>query len=125
MYKYSAFRINYKSFRSSMSKNFTVIPGSFAVIPGPDRGSHPSVMADLIGHLHRHPRLDRGSHSEQERHHPLPALNYYIALFWINITVCITNLYDTTVAVTDPYATERAYAMRLILVVFINMRPIS
>ena len=27
MYKYSAFRINYKSFRSSMSKNFTVIPG--------------------------------------------------------------------------------------------------
>ena len=32
MYKYSAFRINHKSFRSSMSKNFTVIPGS-------DRGS--------------------------------------------------------------------------------------
>ena len=32
MYKYSAFRINHKSFRSSMSKNFTVIPG-------PDRGS--------------------------------------------------------------------------------------
>ena len=27
MYKYSAFRINHKSFRSSMSKNFTVIPG--------------------------------------------------------------------------------------------------
>ena len=26
MYKYSAFRINHKSFRSSMSKNFTVIP---------------------------------------------------------------------------------------------------
>ena len=52
MYKYSAFRINYKSFRSSMSKNFTVIPGSSTVIPGHDRGS-----------------------SEQERHHPLPALN--------------------------------------------------
>ena len=28
MYKYSAFRITHKSFRSSMSKNFTVIPGS-------------------------------------------------------------------------------------------------
>ena len=28
MYKYSAFRINHKSFRSSISKNFTVIPGS-------------------------------------------------------------------------------------------------
>ena len=27
MYKYSTFRINHKSFRSSMSKNFTVIPG--------------------------------------------------------------------------------------------------
>ena len=48
MYKYSAFRINHKSFRSSMSKNFTVIPGS-----------------------------DRGSHSEQERYHPLPALIYF------------------------------------------------
>ena len=34
MYKYSAFRINHKSFRSSMSKNFPVIPGSFTVIPG-------------------------------------------------------------------------------------------
>ena len=32
MYKYSTFRINHKSFRSSMSKNFPVIPGS-------DRGS--------------------------------------------------------------------------------------
>ena len=51
MYKYSAFRINHKSFRSSMSKNFTVIPGS-----------------------------DRGSHSEQERHHPLPALNVTVML---------------------------------------------
>ena len=40
MYKYSAFRINHKSFRSSMSKNFTVIPGSDqSVIPGSDRGS--------------------------------------------------------------------------------------
>ena len=39
MYKYSAFRINHKSFRSSMSKNFPVIPGPFHVIPGPDRGS--------------------------------------------------------------------------------------
>ena len=27
MYKYSTFRINHKSFRSCMSKNFTVIPG--------------------------------------------------------------------------------------------------
>ena len=32
MYKYSAFKIKRKSFRSSMSKNVTVIPGS-------DRGS--------------------------------------------------------------------------------------
>ena len=28
MYKYSTFKINHKSFRSSMSKNFPVIPGS-------------------------------------------------------------------------------------------------
>ena len=40
MYKYSAFRINHKSFRSSMSKNFTVIPDSdLSVIPGSDQGS--------------------------------------------------------------------------------------
>ena len=40
MYKYSAFRINHKSFRSSMSKNFTVIHGSDpSVIPGSDRGT--------------------------------------------------------------------------------------
>ena len=45
--------------------------------------------------------------------------------FRIIVAVCITNLYDTAVAVADPYATERAYTMRLILVVFINMRPIS
>ena len=32
MYKYSTFKIKRKSFRSSMSKNFPVIPGS-------DRGS--------------------------------------------------------------------------------------
>ena len=42
MYKYSAFRINHKSFRSSMSKNFTVIPGS-------DRGSHSEqTVMDII-----------------------------------------------------------------------------
>ena len=52
MYKYSAFRINHKSFRSSMSKNFTVIPGSDpSVIPGSD----PSVI----------PGSDRGSLCEQ------------------------------------------------------------
>ena len=33
MYKYSTFKIKRKSFRSSMSKNFPVIPGSFTVIP--------------------------------------------------------------------------------------------
>ena len=41
------------------------------------------------------------------------------------IAIIITNLHNATVTVADPYATERAYAMRLILVVFINMRPIS
>ena len=45
MYKYSTFKIKRKSFRSSMSKNFPVIPGPFPVIPGSDRGSH------LTGHL--------------------------------------------------------------------------
>ena len=65
MYKYSAFRINYKSFRSSMSKNFTVIPGSSTVIPG--------SSTVIPGH-------DRGS-SEQERHHPLPALNVTVMLY--------------------------------------------
>ena len=29
MYKYSTFKIKRKSFRSSMSKNFSVIPGSY------------------------------------------------------------------------------------------------
>ena len=52
-------------------------------------------------------------------------LFYLVVLFRIIVAVCITYLYDTTVTVADPYATERAYAMRLILVVFINMRPIS
>ena len=69
MYKYSAFRINYKSFRSSMSKNFTVIPGSSTVIPGltgdltPDRPSPPSSPAptgDLTRSAIRHPRLRPG-----------------------------------------------------------------
>lgn len=29
----------------------------------------------------RHPRLDRGSHSEQERYHPHPALNITVMLY--------------------------------------------
>ena len=63
-----------------------VIPGLTGYLP---------VMADLIGHpssgpdrpsppssdlFPRHPRLDRGS-SEQERHHPLPALNVTVMLY--------------------------------------------
>ena len=39
MYKYSTFKIKRKSFRSSMSKNFTVIPGLLPRHPGSDRGS--------------------------------------------------------------------------------------
>jgi len=48
MYKYSAFRINHKSFRSSMSKNFTVIPGS-------DRGSHTRPAISFPDYFLRQP----------------------------------------------------------------------
>ena len=80
MYKYIAFRINHKSFRSSMSKNFTVIPDLLrlpvkpAMTVGPSHGRPLySVMTDLIGHLLCHPGSDpsvipgsdRGSLCEQ------------------------------------------------------------
>ena len=49
MYKYSTFKIKRKSFRSSMSKNFPVIPGLTGDLTLPRHdGRH--VMADLIGH---------------------------------------------------------------------------
>ena len=63
MYKYSTFKIKRKSFRSSMSKNFTVIPDLLrlpvkpAMTVGPRHGNHFHVMADLIGHLLCHLRL--------------------------------------------------------------------
>ena len=52
-------------------------------------------------------------------------LFYLVVLFRIIVAVCITNLYDTTVTVADPYATERAYAMPFKLVIFINVSPIA
>ena len=64
MYKYSTFKIKRKSFRSSMSKNFPVIPDPLR-LPVKPAMTVGLVMADLIGHLLCHPRLDRGSLCEQ------------------------------------------------------------
>ena len=47
MYKYSAFRINHKSFRSSMSKNYTVIPGLLSRHPRSSSTSSPAPTGDL------------------------------------------------------------------------------
>ena len=47
MYKYSTFRINHKSFRSSMSKNFTVIPDLLRL---------PVKPAMTVGSRHGRPR---------------------------------------------------------------------
>ena len=63
MYKYSTFKIKRKSFRSSMSKNFPVIPDLLrlpvkpAMTVSSRHGNHFHVMADLIGHLLCHPQL--------------------------------------------------------------------
>ena len=41
MYKYSTFKIKRKSFRSSMSKNFPVIPGLIGdLTPQPDQAQY-------------------------------------------------------------------------------------
>ena len=56
MYKYSAFKIKRKSFPNNI-KN--------PIAPAQRKQSPPSPSS---------PGPDRGSHSEQERHHPLPAL---------------------------------------------------
>ena len=59
MYKYSAFKINHKSFRSSMSKNFTVILGLLSRHPRLRPGISPMTYWNRNSARQPKPRAER------------------------------------------------------------------